>query len=221
MAQRTKGYIFMVFLVLFVILGETWVSRILSLLFGTSSEKRKIGRLFLAAAFFCVVFYVLGKPRIERFMSFGLAAARMALYVIGIRILLDFFPLGSGFGTFASYLSGKYYSNLYALYGIDDVIGMTRTDYNFISDVFWPYIYGQFGVFGLVIYLRVIFSVFIRQFHSGISRNSRIAVVAVWIYALIATTSEAYFTNGTGVQMALFLGLLIGYANRKGIAKTV
>ena len=165
-------------------------------------------------------FLVLGKSRIERFLAYGMAAVRVAMHVMGIKIMMDFFPLGSGFGTFASYLSGKYYSNLYALYGIDDVIGMTRTDYNFISDVFWPYIYGQFGVFGLLIYVKMFFSIFIRQFHSGISANSRIAVAAVWIYALIATTSEAYFTNGTGVQMAVFLALLIGYADRKGIAKT-
>ena len=144
----------------------------------------------------------------------------MALYVVGIRILKDFFPLGSGFGTFASHLSGKYYSNLYEQYGIANVWGMRKDQYMFISDVYWPYIYGQFGIFGLLIYVKLVFTAFIRQFHSGISDNSRIAVAAVWIYALIATTSEAYFTNGTGVPMALFLGVLIGYADRKGIAKT-
>ena len=44
-----------------------------------------------------------------------------------------------------------------------------------------------------------------------LTEDSRIALVAVWLYALIATTSEAYFTNGTGVQMALFLSIFIGY----------
>lgn len=220
MGQRTKVYIFIAFVVMFVLLGEKLVARILTLVFGTGAEKLKIGRLLLAAAFFGVVFYVLGKPRIDRFLSLGLTTARMALYVVGIRILKDFFPLGSGFGTFASHLSGKYYSNLYEQYGSANVWGMRKDQYMFISDVYWPYIYGQFGIFGLLIYVKLVFTAFIRQFHSGISDNSRIAVAAVWIYALIATTSEAYFTNGTGVQMALFLGVLIGYADRKGIAKT-
>ena len=220
MAQRSKGYIFIAFVLLFVILGEKWVSKVLTMIFGTGTEKLKIGRLLLAAAAFGIVIFVVGRSRIERFLALGMASVRVAMHVMGVKIMMDFFPLGSGFGTYGSYLSGEYYSNLYAMYGMDRIWGMTKDHYPFISDVFWPCIYGQFGIFGLLIYVKLIFSAFIRQFHSGISDNSRIAVAAVWIYALIATTSEAYFTNGTGVQMALFLGLLIGYADRKGIAKT-
>lgn len=219
-AQRTKGYLFITFVVLFVILGENRVTKLLALVFGSDKEKAKPVRMILTAAVFALVVLVLGKSRIERFLVYGMAAVRVAMHVMGIKIMMDFFPLGSGFGTYGSYLSGEYYSNLYAMYGMDRIWGMSRDFYPFISDVFWPYIYGQFGVFGLLIYVKMIFSSFIRQFHSGICANSRIAVAAVWIYALIATTSEAYFTNGTGVQMAVFLGLLIGYADRKGIAKT-
>ena len=138
---------------------------------------------------------------------------RIVLHVVGFKILMDFFPLGSGLGTFASHLSGKYYSNVYDMYGISNVIGMNREKYNFISDVFWPYIYGQFGIFGLLLYGKIILDLFFRQFRSGIADSSRIAMAAVWIYALIATTSEAYFTNTTGVQMALFLTMFIGYGN--------
>ena len=221
MAQRSKGYIFIAFAVLIVILGEKWVAKILAMVFGSDKETFKPLRLLLAAVFFGLMLLTLGKSKIEYTFNLGYPVPRIVLHVVGFTILKDFFPLGSGFGTFASYLSGKYYSNVYAMYGIDNVIGMTKEEYNFISDVYWPYIYGQFGIFGLLIYVKMIFTIFIRQFHSGISDNSRIAVAAVWIYALIATTSEAYFTNGTGVQMALFLGLLIGYADRKGIAKTV
>ena len=93
--------------------------------------------------------------------------------------------------------------------------GMTREQYNFISDVFWPYIYGQFGIFGLLIYVKLIVSIFFRQFRARIPDASRIAMTVVWIYALIASTSEAYFTNGTGAQMALLLTVFIGYGRRK------
>lgn len=221
MAQRSKGYIFIAFAVLIVILGEKWINKILTTIFGSDKENFKPVRLLLAAAIFGLLFFAVGKSKIEYTLNFSYPVPRIVLHVVGFKILMDFFPLGSGFGTFASFLSGKHYSNIYAMYGIDNVIGMTKKKYHFISDVFWPYIYGQFGIFGLLIYLKLIFTAFIRQFHCGISDRSRIAVAVVWIYALIATTSEAYFTNGTGVQMALFLGLLIGYADRKGIAKTV
>lgn len=213
LAQRSKGYIFIAFLVIILILGEKWITKILNIFLGSDKEKVNPLRVIVAVIVLGLMFYVVGKPRLERFLALGLASVRVALHVVGIRILGDYFPLGSGFGTFGSYLSGEYYSNIYALYGIDRVWGMSKNFYSFISDVFWPYIYGQFGLFGLLIYGKVILDIFFRQFRSGIADSSRIAMVTVWIYALIASTSEAYFTNGTGVQMALILGLFIGYGN--------
>ena len=218
MAQRTKGYIFIVFLLAVTVLGEIWMTKLLTLILGSGKEKIKWGRLLLAAAVLGLMIYVVGKPRIEQQMNIGFPVPRTALHIVGFLILKDFFPLGSGFGTFASYLSGRYYSNIYDLYGISNVIGMTREKYNFISDVFWPYIYGQFGIFGLLIYVKLLFDLFIRQLHSNITGASRLAAAVVWIYALIASTSEAYFTNGTGVQMALFLALLVGYGSEKNVA---
>ena len=217
MGQRTKGYIFIVFLVMIVLLGEKWITKVLTLVFGSGKEKIKIGRLVLAVVVLGLAIYVVGKPRLEQQFNAPVPIPRTTLMFVGFKILMDYFPLGSGFGTFASYLSGKHYSNIYELYGISNVMGMTREKYNFISDVFWPYIYGQFGVFGLLIYVKMIFTIFIRQLHSDITDGSRLAVATVWVYALIATTGEAYFTNGTGIQMALFLGALIGYGNRKAI----
>lgn len=213
LAQRSKGYIFIAFLVIFILLGEKWITRILNLFFGSDQEKVKPLRLILAAAVLLLMILTVGRSRIEHTFQFGLTVPRTVLHVVGIKILMDFFPLGSGLGTFASHLSGKYYSNVYDMYGISNVIGMKREKYNFISDVFWPYIYGQFGIFGLLLYGKIILDLFFRQFRSGIADSSRIAMAAVWIYALIATTSEAYFTNTTGVQMALFLTMFIGYGN--------
>lgn len=215
MAQRTKGYIFIAFLVLFVLLGEARIMKILSAVFGSDKQKAKPFRIILAVAVVVLVTLIIGKSKIQFFLSNGLTTARMALHVVGIKILMDFFPLGAGFGTFGSYLSGRYYSNVYELYGIDKVWRMTRDNFDFISDVCWPYYYGQFGIFGLLIFLKLLISIFFRQFRSMIPDASRIAMVAVWVYAMIASTSEAYFTNGTGVQMALFLAIFIGYGNQK------
>ena len=36
-----------------------------------------------------------------------------------------------------------------------------------------------------------------------------IAFGIIWIYALFASTAEAYFTNATGVQMAIILKMYI------------
>jgi hypothetical protein len=97
MAQRSKGYIFIAFVLLFVILGEKWVTRLLTMVFGTGTEKLKIGRLLLAAVVLGLTILVLGKSRIERFLALGMAAVRIVMYVVGVKIMVDFFPLGSGF----------------------------------------------------------------------------------------------------------------------------
>ena len=220
LAQRFKGYIFVAFLVLFVLLGEDRIHKILTAFFGPK-EKKKPFRILLALAVFGLMFWIVGKPQLMFYYNRGMEEARVALYVVGIKILMDFFPLGSGLGTFASHLSGRYYSNIYEMYGIAGVRGITQEKYNFASDVFWPYVYGQFGILGLLIYGKLILDIFLRQFRSNLTHASCAAVAAMWIYALIASTSEAYFTNGTGVQMALLLGLFIGYGNWKhGAAQT-
>lgn len=220
LAQRFKGYIFVVFLVLFTLLGEDRIHKILTAVLG-SKEKRKPGRILLVLAVFALTFWIVGKPQLMHYYNRGMKAARTALHVVGIKILMDFFPLGSGFGTFASHLSGRYYSKIYEMYGIANVKGIRQENYCFISDVFWPYVYGQFGIFGLLIYGMLMLDIFLRQFRSNLTNASRVAVVAMWVYAVVASTSEAYFTNGTGVQMALLLGLFIGYGNWKhGAAQT-
>lgn len=221
MAQRTKGYIFIAFLVMFLLLGEAWMTKILTLIFGSGKEKLKPGRLLLAAVVLVLMILVVGKNRLQETVNIGFPVPRTVLHLVGFQILMDYFPLGSGFGTFASHLSGRHYSNIYDLYGISDVIGMNREDYTFISDVFWPYIYGQFGLFGALIYVKLLVDLFLQQFRANIPDASRVALALVWIYALIATTSEAYFTNGTGVQMALFLTMFLGYGSREDAKMTL
>ena len=74
------------------------------------------------------------------------------------KIALDYFPLGSGLGTFGSLASiTNWYSDLYFQYGVayiganspDDV---ARNNYT-ILDTFWPHIIGELGYIGTFFYL--------------------------------------------------------------------
>lgn len=56
------------------------------------------------------------------------------------------------FGSYGCYFSGVYYSKLYSLYRIDTVLGMTKTNYNYIADNFWSMILGQSEFIGLLCY---------------------------------------------------------------------
>ena len=70
------------------------------------------------------------------------------------------FPLGTGFGTFASWVSGVYYSPIYTLYGINNVWGLTKEWPGLVSDVFWPMIIAQNGFIGLGLYIFIIYNLF-------------------------------------------------------------
>ena len=86
--------------------------------------------------------------------------ARAMLYVTSFEIFKDFFPFGSGFASFASHSSGVYYSPLYAKYGIENVKGISKNNYSYIADTYYPCL-AQFGIIGVFLYI-----LFFRLYHT-------------------------------------------------------
>lgn len=82
--------------------------------------------------------------------------ARSLLYFNAFSILRDFFPFGSGFGSYATDTSGKYYSDMYYAYDLNTVYGLSESDYgtedDFFSDTFYPVLIGEFGLIGMVLF---------------------------------------------------------------------
>ena len=213
LTQRSKAYFAIAAVLFILILGEERLKKFLRFsIHGIRIRKKYI---VAAALILGVAGWVLAKDKVAYYFSYGLTAARPALYLVGLRIVRDFFPIGSGFGTFASSLSGEYYSSLYGNYGISGVMGLTQTDYSYMADVFWPYIYGQLGVLGLVGY-ALLLVLMLRSHLMKVRHFSYVLSIGfVWLYALFASTAEAYFTNSTAIQMAFILYVFIGF-ERKG-----
>jgi hypothetical protein len=80
-------------------------------------------------------------------------SARARLYTTGERIASENFPLGVGFGRYASYASHIYYSPVYFEYGLNMVWGLSRAYPDFIDDTSWPSVLGETGYGGLAIYV--------------------------------------------------------------------
>lgn len=84
---------------------------------------------------------------------------RNALYIAGYQIAKDYFPLGSGHGTFGSYPVGRNYSDIYYDYHLDKVHGLGpedakgNTDSHFIFDTYWSGIMGEMGFIAFVLFL--------------------------------------------------------------------
>ena len=85
-------------------------------------------------------------------------SARNQLTIKSVEVAKDHFPIGSGFGTYGSFVSSENYSPLYYKYGLSSIQGLTPRNADFISDTFWPMILGQFGFIGLILYIIILFS---------------------------------------------------------------
>lgn len=170
-------------------------------------KKIKLKYIFILGIFGILITY----KKIVEVASYGIIAARPALYIVGFKLARDHFPFGAGFGTFASYLSGQYYSPVYDMYSINIVIGLTRDMYDYMADTFWPYIYGQFGFVGFVLFVAAIISIFIsikRRYY--LNKKNMLAAFLLFSYILIASTAEAIFTDVTGIFIFMVMATYLG-----------
>lgn len=121
-----------------------------------------------------------------------------------------YFPFGSGFATFGSYLAGVHYSPLYQSFGYDRIYGMTSTAYGDLTDGFWPIVIGQFGYPGLFCFLMVVF--YFLQIIFRLQRKNRftfLGLLSLFLYMLISSTSESAFFNSFSPMFFLVFGILV------------
>ena len=83
--------------------------------------------------------------------------ARTALYYTSFQIACDFFPFGTGQGTFGSVPSKITSDAVYRDYGINKIYGLDGESPDFRLDTHWAYILGENGLLGLLIYLWLLF----------------------------------------------------------------
>lgn len=206
MSQRTKAVFISLMTVILMLIGTNKISLFLikTKEYLVINKKRVIPMTIVLS---CIA-WLIARNRINLFWQYGFSSARPALYMTGILIAMDYFPLGSGFATFASSISGEYYSGVYAKYGIDNVLGLTRNSYSFMADAYLPYIYGQFGFVGFVLYSATIIKLMKNSITNLKDYNSIAAILVMWMYLLFASTAETIFTNSTAVQFALFIAII-------------
>lgn len=85
---------------------------------------------------------------------------RIGMYLASFNIASDFFPSGSGFGSFGSLasISGGY-SELYYTYGVDNIgsnsPAAVAEGAHTLLDTFWPHIIAELGYIGSFLYLSL------------------------------------------------------------------
>lgn len=138
-------------------------------------------------------------------------SARQALSQNGIRIAKDYFPTGVGFGKYATWYSAKNYSEYYYQFNMNKIYGLSPDFSSYITDVFWPAILGETGIFGFGIYLYMLWrllKILVEIFNRG-RKNS--TFVAIAIIALIQTIFESFGEPSfNSSPQNLILGIIIG-----------
>lgn len=133
-------------------------------------------------------------------------SARSQLYSTSFIIAKDYFPFGTGFGSFASASSANPYSPIYYYYGLSSVYGLTPDHSSFISDSFWPMILGQFGYFGLIFYVFILCFV-VRKIMKFSDYKFKNLSLLCFLYLFIDSLVESSFVHPISILFAFLIGI--------------
>ena len=142
------------------------------------------------------------------FIELSGASARSVLVSTSFEIMGDYFPIGTGFGTYASASAMEYYSPVYYMYGLNLVHGLDETG-AFGSDSFWPIIIGQTGFIGTLCFVGVLVLLFLRLARArAIDRNAYAMGLFCFAYIMICSTAEPAFHNSVAIGLALIISFV-------------
>ena len=158
-------------------------------------------KLFIAVG---VIFVVVMFGWDQFINYYGNTTQRSILTLSSYKIANDFFPLGAGFATFASYMSGTYYSPLYIKYGLSNIWGISRDNLKYITDGFLPAVLGEFGWFGLIVFIAF-FYILCKELISMKNKWYFICAASLLAYAIISALGTSSIFNPLLSFLALFL----------------
>ena len=139
--------------------------------------------------------------------------ARPESFRTAMQIMMDYFPFGSGLGTFATNAAAEYYSPLYYKYGLSDVWGLSPNFNVFIADAYYPTL-AEFGLVGVFLFL-----VFWKRRLITIQKLADLKYYKVGLMVFFALALESIadtsYLSGKGMGYFMLLGLIMN-APKKG-----
>lgn len=160
--------------------------------------------ILLTACFSMVVFVAWEK--ISYYYITGAQAdsiyARPYLYMNSITILNDYFPFGSGLGTYATHASGQFYSPLYFKYKMH--LNYEIGNKLFLSDTFYPSL-AQFGYIGIAFFTLFWY----RIFQTGKRLRNFKIILLIILFFILESTADSTFTQNRGIYMLVLLAMFL------------
>ena len=133
--------------------------------------------------------------------------ARPETYKASLKILVDYFPLGPGMGTFGTMGARDYYSPLLYEYNLNHIWGMTPDFRAFIADAFYPTL-AQYGIVGVILFCIYWKRRLIALDAIEDMRYYRVAFITFFCLA-IEQTADTSWLSGKGMGYCMLLGLCL------------
>lgn len=208
LTERAKAYAG----ILLIIILYVWVIKL--------NKKVKLSEIFLLG----VGFIVLAWNKIYFYYVWGAAHnyARAVLTMTGIKVANEYFPLGTGFGTYASYVAADQYSPVYYMYGISEHSEMGVDRQMFLMDTYWPSVMCEMGWLGVVAIIVMLFVIFMKI--QSLYKNNKCiycACLLSFLYMIITTFEETGFMQPLLMCHAIIIGICIGYNDKYEVKENV
>lgn len=137
-------------------------------------------------------------------------AARYVFMKRGIQTMRTYFPFGAGFSCYGTDAAVKYYAKLYVHFGFQRVWGLSPQYPLFAHDTYWPAIMAQFGAFGLVVMLLIVYR-WVRDLLKRTQYNKYAYLVGLFVVLTQVSASIATATFFHFVTLALCFVLPIAF----------
>lgn len=136
--------------------------------------------------------------------------ARGLLYKNSFLIAKDYFPLGTGFGTYGTEYSRAKYSIVYYMYNMENTYGLAPVSPYFICDTMWPAILGETGILGFMSIVFLLYNIVkIIQKSDILDKKILFLIYALLFYLLIESVAETIFMNPKGCLIFIVLAFMI------------
>lgn len=210
-----------------------WIYRICLLMMAgmlvLSGKEKAYGAIFIFGIFYYLIVHrqLQAKLRYILYMAvpiFFLAWDKIYYYYVqgqgrfaksimtstSLQIAKDYFPIGTGFGTFGSTYAKEVYSPVYVLYGLAENAELGVQSRKYLTDQFWPILFGETGILGTVLYCGLILILFV-QIQRVFYYNKRkyCLLLFMFVFMLMTTFTEAGFMQPMVMVFAFVMGIVL------------
>lgn len=159
----------------------------------------------------CFLAFFVGYDQFLSYFSASTWSARSVLFTDALALAKQYFPFGTGFGTFGTNMSVVYYSSIYNTLGYNKINGMSKETAAYLNDGFWQATLAQFGFIGCVLFIYIIY-LFFKVSIKNISRVAplrQISIISLNIYLVIASLGELAYFAPYAITYFLVLGAIL------------